>query len=86
MIRRPPRSTHCISSAASDVYKRQLILVAAALVHYQKNEDKICLSVLGRALDKLHDKSGQYCKINVDNVKQKVIEMLDKKIIFTFMF
>ena len=24
MIRRPPRSTHCISSAASDVYKRQL--------------------------------------------------------------
>jgi len=63
-----------------------LILVAAALVHYQKNEDEICLSVLGRALDKLHDKSGQYCKINVDNVKQKVIEILDKKIIFTFMF
>eukprot|EP00826_Nyctotherus_ovalis_P009396 TRINITY_DN1247_c0_g2_i10.p1 TRINITY_DN1247_c0_g2~~TRINITY_DN1247_c0_g2_i10.p1 ORF type:complete len:319 (+),score=99.85 TRINITY_DN1247_c0_g2_i10:23-958(+) len=25
MIRRPPRSTHCISSAASDVYKRQLL-------------------------------------------------------------
>ena len=24
MIRRPPRSTHCIASAASDVYKRQL--------------------------------------------------------------
>ena len=24
IIRRPPRSTHCISSAASDVYKRQL--------------------------------------------------------------
>eukprot|EP00969_Alexandrium_andersonii_P009945 434255-Alexandrium_andersonii.AAC.1 len=23
MIRRPPRSTHCTSSAASDVYKRQ---------------------------------------------------------------
>eukprot|EP00826_Nyctotherus_ovalis_P056888 TRINITY_DN7761_c0_g1_i3.p3 TRINITY_DN7761_c0_g1~~TRINITY_DN7761_c0_g1_i3.p3 ORF type:complete len:131 (-),score=36.87 TRINITY_DN7761_c0_g1_i3:178-549(-) len=26
MIRRPPRSTHCISSAASDVYKRQLYI------------------------------------------------------------
>eukprot|EP00825_Cyclidium_porcatum_P009428 TRINITY_DN14811_c0_g1_i2.p1 TRINITY_DN14811_c0_g1~~TRINITY_DN14811_c0_g1_i2.p1 ORF type:complete len:244 (+),score=45.56 TRINITY_DN14811_c0_g1_i2:146-877(+) len=26
MIRRPPRSTHCISSAASDVYKRQIII------------------------------------------------------------
>eukprot|EP00825_Cyclidium_porcatum_P019349 TRINITY_DN21973_c0_g1_i1.p2 TRINITY_DN21973_c0_g1~~TRINITY_DN21973_c0_g1_i1.p2 ORF type:complete len:119 (+),score=21.94 TRINITY_DN21973_c0_g1_i1:148-504(+) len=24
MIRRPPRSPHCISSAASDVYKRQV--------------------------------------------------------------
>eukprot|EP00825_Cyclidium_porcatum_P009651 TRINITY_DN14928_c0_g1_i8.p1 TRINITY_DN14928_c0_g1~~TRINITY_DN14928_c0_g1_i8.p1 ORF type:complete len:250 (-),score=38.63 TRINITY_DN14928_c0_g1_i8:200-949(-) len=28
MIRRPPRSTHCISSAASDVYKRQLKYMA----------------------------------------------------------
>ena len=63
-----------------------LILVAAALVHYQKAEDDICLSVLGRALEKLNDKSGQYCRINVDHVKQKVIEMLDKKEIFTFMF
>eukprot|EP00825_Cyclidium_porcatum_P000212 TRINITY_DN10004_c0_g1_i1.p2 TRINITY_DN10004_c0_g1~~TRINITY_DN10004_c0_g1_i1.p2 ORF type:complete len:117 (-),score=28.31 TRINITY_DN10004_c0_g1_i1:54-404(-) len=27
MIRRPPRSTHCISSAASDVYKRQVVRV-----------------------------------------------------------
>ena len=63
-----------------------LILVAAALVHYQKAEDDICLSVLGRALEKLNDKSGQYCRINVDDVKQKVIEILDKKEIFTFIF
>ena len=28
MIRRPPRSTHCISSAASDVYKRQPALTS----------------------------------------------------------
>ena len=63
-----------------------LILIAAALVHYQKAEDDICLSVLGRALEKLHDKSGQYSRINIDDVKQKVIEMLDKKEIFTFIF
>ena len=63
-----------------------LILIAAALVHYQKDEDDICLSVLGRALEKLRDKSGQYCEINVDSVKQKTIEMLDKKEIFTFTF
>ena len=32
MIRRPPRSTHCISSAASDVYKRQALSVVAAQI------------------------------------------------------
>ena len=63
-----------------------LILVAAALVHYQKDEDDICLSVLGRALKKLQNKSGQYYQINIDRVKQKTIEMLDRKEIFTFMF
>eukprot|EP00826_Nyctotherus_ovalis_P031361 TRINITY_DN2505_c0_g1_i8.p1 TRINITY_DN2505_c0_g1~~TRINITY_DN2505_c0_g1_i8.p1 ORF type:complete len:192 (+),score=63.16 TRINITY_DN2505_c0_g1_i8:25-576(+) len=31
MIRRPPRSTHCISSAASDVYKRQVLFFAVAV-------------------------------------------------------
>ena len=55
-------------------------------MHYQKDEDDICLSVLGRAIKKLHGKSGQYYQINVDKVKQKTIEMLDKKEIFTFVF
>eukprot|EP00825_Cyclidium_porcatum_P019217 TRINITY_DN21837_c0_g1_i1.p1 TRINITY_DN21837_c0_g1~~TRINITY_DN21837_c0_g1_i1.p1 ORF type:complete len:207 (+),score=-7.62 TRINITY_DN21837_c0_g1_i1:2-622(+) len=38
--RRPPRSTHCISSAASDVYKRQphiIILPTHAFVCYETN-------------------------------------------------
>ena len=30
-----------------------LILTAAALVHYQKNEKAVCLSILGRAMEKL---------------------------------
>ena len=55
-------------------------------MHYQKDENAICLSVLGRALKKLRDKSGQYYQINVDKVKQKTIEMLEKKEIFTFTF
>ena len=63
-----------------------LILVAAALVHYQKDENTVCLSVLGRALKKLDSKSGEYYQINVDKVKQKTVEMLDKKKIFTFTF
>eukprot|EP00825_Cyclidium_porcatum_P036969 TRINITY_DN4000_c0_g1_i3.p1 TRINITY_DN4000_c0_g1~~TRINITY_DN4000_c0_g1_i3.p1 ORF type:complete len:186 (-),score=59.63 TRINITY_DN4000_c0_g1_i3:151-708(-) len=33
MIRRPPRSTHCISSAASDVYKRQPLAFAALPIY-----------------------------------------------------
>ena len=32
MIRRPPRSTHCISSAASDVYKRQVLYILYARI------------------------------------------------------
>src|SRR5438309_7373438 len=30
-----------------------LILTAAALVHYQKNENDVCVSILGRAMEKL---------------------------------
>ena len=61
-----------------------LILVAAALVHYQKYENKICLSVLNRALKKLHAKSGNYHQINIDVIKQKLLHMLDKKEIVIF--
>ena len=39
MIRRPPRSRHCISSAASDVYKRQVEIEALTLVMEQYKED-----------------------------------------------
>jgi len=38
MIRRPPRSTHCISSAASDVYKRQVVAVATTALFYDHFE------------------------------------------------
>jgi len=39
MIRRPPRSTHCISSAASDVYKRQVQVSASAAVDVDTPEE-----------------------------------------------
>ena len=61
-----------------------LILVAAALVHYQKYENKICLSVLNRALQKLRNKSGNYHQINIDVIKQKLFHMLDKNEIIIF--
>ena len=49
-----------------------IILVAAALVHYQKFENSICLSVLSRALDKLAKSGGMYHGINIDTLRSKV--------------
>ena len=61
-----------------------IILVSAAFVHYQKYENEICLSVLNRALKKLHDKSGEYHDISIDSMKQNLIEMSEKKSISIF--
>lgn len=49
-----------------------IILVAAALVHYQKGEHKICISIMRRALDKLQDASGYYYDVNLDMLKNNV--------------
>ena len=45
MIRRPPRSTHCISSAASDVYKRQGVFQPAEVDQFHSVMPQ---SLLGR--------------------------------------
>ena len=50
MIRRPPRSTHCISSAASDVYKRQK---DNALQKIESHE-KLCRIMQKQTHDKIH--------------------------------
>eukprot|EP00825_Cyclidium_porcatum_P010606 TRINITY_DN15430_c0_g1_i2.p3 TRINITY_DN15430_c0_g1~~TRINITY_DN15430_c0_g1_i2.p3 ORF type:complete len:115 (+),score=16.75 TRINITY_DN15430_c0_g1_i2:149-493(+) len=50
MIRRPPRSTHCISSAASDVYKRQVSTQSTWV--YQESM---------RAADGLHKRTDKHC-------------------------
>lgn len=52
-----------------------LILVAAALVHYQKAENSICLSILGRAIEKLARSDGHYHGINMDAFCQQVRAM-----------
>eukprot|EP00825_Cyclidium_porcatum_P018483 TRINITY_DN21077_c0_g1_i1.p2 TRINITY_DN21077_c0_g1~~TRINITY_DN21077_c0_g1_i1.p2 ORF type:complete len:127 (-),score=13.25 TRINITY_DN21077_c0_g1_i1:90-470(-) len=53
MLRRPPRSTHCISSAASDVYKRQVHGVEQTISNLSRN---FCfaISVLISKNTKLH--------------------------------
>ncbi len=61
-----------------------IILVAAALVHYQKDQDKICLSVFERALKKLKKASGIYHNINIDNLKNNVKQICASEKIATF--
>ena len=61
-----------------------LILVAAALVHYQKDEDDICISIFNRALEKLQNSSGMYNGINIDRTKSLVLEMIKTRKISTF--
>lgn len=61
-----------------------IILVAAALVHFQKNEDDICISILNRALNKLANSSGKYYNIDVDILRSKVNQIITSRQIFTF--
>ena len=62
-----------------------IILVAASLVHYQKNENEICISILNRALKKLANTSGQYHNIDVDGLRKKVNEIITSGKITTFL-
>ncbi|HEY8110860.1 MAG TPA: DUF309 domain-containing protein [Candidatus Nitrosotenuis sp.] len=61
-----------------------IILVAAALVHYQKFENGICISVLGRGLDKLARSSGMYHGINIDELRNKVRMIINSEKISLF--
>jgi uncharacterized protein len=54
-----------------------LILVAAGLVHYQKDESNICISIMQRAMDKLQNSKGMYFGLDIDNVKDHVSQILN---------
>jgi len=53
-----------------------LILVAAALVHYQKGEQGICISIMNRALAKLNNSHGRYHDINIDSLKSEITNIV----------
>ena len=61
-----------------------LILVAAAFVHYQKNEKDIALSIMRRALKKLVAANEKYFGIDVVSIKSQVSEMVKSSIIENF--
>jgi predicted metal-dependent hydrolase len=61
-----------------------LILIAAALVHDQKNEKEICISILDRATRKLFGIHGKYYEIDMDLIKNNIKKILKEKKIFKF--
>jgi len=56
-----------------------VILTAAALVHLQKDENEVALSVLGRALEKLKGHQGAYFGIEVGILVEQIGQMLANK-------
>jgi uncharacterized protein len=49
-----------------------IILISAAFVHYQKNENNVCISILERALQKLDKIDGIYYEIDLDRIKAHI--------------
>jgi predicted metal-dependent hydrolase len=59
-----------------------VILVAAALVHFQKGENEICMSILKRADDKIKSgKEEEYYRIKLDSLKENLRKIIDTGII-----
>ncbi len=61
-----------------------IILIAAAFVHYQKDEDEICLSIMRRAMEKLANSTGKYHGIDIDKFKKRVDDVIKTGKIGTF--
>lgn len=62
-----------------------LILICAAFVHFQKNENTICFSILERAMVKLLNlNDSNYYGININKIKIIIREILENKKILTF--
>ena len=62
-----------------------LILICAAFVHYQKDEYKVCLSILERSMIKfLRVKKSIYYEINIDEIKKRITKILQSKEIVQF--
>jgi uncharacterized protein len=54
-----------------------IILIAAAFVHDQKAEYSICISILGRAMNKLSQAKGLYFEMNLDEIKKRVLRIIE---------
>jgi uncharacterized protein len=64
------------ASGADKEVLQGIILLAAALVHLQKNEIKVTLSVMGRAHSKLTGHHPEHFGINIDDLRDDVSRMI----------
>ena len=61
-----------------------IILVAAAFVHDEKNEQDICVSILQRARKKLEGATGKYYGIDISVIQDRISEIITSHIIGRF--
>jgi predicted metal-dependent hydrolase len=64
------------TNGAEKVILQGIILAAAALVHLQKNEKDVAVSVMKRAYDKLAQYPGKHFGINISRLKEEIHGML----------
>jgi uncharacterized protein len=64
------------SSGSEKEVLQGVILLAAALVHLQKSEQDITLSIMKRAYEKLEKYHNEYFSISLPALKEKVLAML----------
>ena len=62
-----------------------IILVAAAFVHYQKAEYDTCVGILKRAHSKIQSISGSYHGINIDSLKDDILNIIETGKIMTLL-
>ena len=56
-----------------------IILTCAAFVHSQKDEVNICITMLGRSMEKLQDANGIYHTIDMDRFKKLILDIINMK-------
>ena len=55
-----------------------IILTAAAFVHFQKDETNVCISILGRAVEKLGP-ADNFRGLNIKQLKSEVVKIIEEK-------
>jgi len=64
------------SAGAEKEILQGIILLAAALVHLQKGEDDVTLSVMKRGYEKLAGHSGEHFRVDISALKETIGRML----------